>query len=162
VEARTLDVVRALVLAKAGASRLDFLSVDYLWERFSAEALADETKFEPFASLLEQQRLGRTARGAMISRLTTALTSPEPLPDKQLNRYAVALFHLLALQEAKPFHDNIVGTYLPTVLDVAETNARPASHVFANHPAERTRALQILGSYQGNESPAVLLAWLRR
>src|SRR2546427_4703633 len=162
VEAKALDVFGAVSLAKTAAPSVNFLFADYLWERYSLVALADGKKFDPIAELLEQPGLSQTARGTLISRLTTGLTSPEPLPEKQLTRFAIVLFHLLTIEEARPFHDTIVGTYLPAVLDIAAADARSANKVFEDHPGEKARAIQILNAYKGSESPAAVLAWLSR
>src|SRR5262249_2473119 len=125
------------------------------------EALADHNKFDAIADLLELPGLSQTARGTLISRITTGLTSPEPPPTNQLTRFAIALFHLLAMPEASSFHENIVGTYLPTILDLRNTSRRSADKVFEGRPDEKFRAVQIMNTYPGDEPAARILAWLR-
>jgi hypothetical protein len=160
-ESKALDVFGAVSIAKQAAAQLSFLFPEYLWAMYSSEALADRNKFDAIADLLEQPGLSQTARGTLISRITTGLTSPEPPPTSQLMRFAIALFHLLAMPEAVSFHDNVVGTYLPTVLDLGNPGRRPADKFFEDWPGERSRAIQIMNTYQGNEPAAPILTWLR-
>lgn len=162
VEDGALDIFGAVALAKQHAPTLKGLYVDYVWARFSPIALADEEKFVPVAELLEQPGLATMARSTLISRLTTGLTNPEPPPEKQLARYAISLFRLLEMPEAEGFHDHIVGTYLPTVLDVTSPEAPSADRVFEDHPGEKARAQRALSGYKGEEPTAPLLAWLSR
>ena len=160
-ESKALDVFGAVSIAKDVAAQISFLFPEYLWAMYSSEALADTTKFAAISDLLEQPGLSQSARGTLISRITTGLTSPEPPPRDQLTRFAIALFHLLAMPEARSFHENIVGTYLPTVLDLDNPSRRPADKFFEDWPGERSRAVQIMNTYHGNESAAPILAWLR-
>jgi hypothetical protein len=160
-ERKALDVSGAVSIAKGSATQIGFLFAEYLWAMYSSEALADPHKFDAIADLLEQRGLSQSARGTLISRMTTGLTSPEPRPTSQLTRFAIALFHLLAMPEAGSFHENIVGTYLPTVLDLGNPSRRPADMFFGDWPGERSRAVQIMNTYHGNESAAPILAWLR-
>lgn len=162
VEAGALDVTGASALAKKSAATVGFLFAEYLWARFAPVALADEKKFDPIAELVEDPGLGAAGRGTFIAQLTTALTSPEPPPQKQLDRYAVSLFRVLGTAAAQPFHDNIVGTYLPTVLDLASHGARKPDQVFEDYPGEKAKALAAVSAYHGAEDAAPLAAWLRR
>jgi hypothetical protein len=162
VEDRGLEISAAASLAKEAASKINFLFADYFWARYSAAALADHKQFTPIAELLEQPGLNQAARGTLISRITTGLTTPEPAPEKQLARFAISLFRLLALAEARSFHDNIVGTYLPAVVDLGGPNNRPASAFLQDFPQEKNQAIQILSAYRGAESVSPLLEWLRR
>lgn len=159
-ESKSLDVFRAVSIAKEAATQIGFLFPEYLWAKYSFEALADRNTFDAIADLLEQPGLSQLARGTLISRITTGLTSPEPPPTNQLTRFALALFHLLAMPEARSFHENIVGTYLPTVLDLDNPNRRSADKLFQDQPDERSRAIQTMNTYQGNDSAARILAWL--
>jgi hypothetical protein len=159
-ESKSLDVFRAVSIAKEAATQIGFLLPEYLWAKYSFEALADRDRFDAIADLLEQPGLSQPARGTLISRITTGLTSPEPPPTNQLTRFAIALFHLLAMPEARSFHENIVGTYLPTVLDLDNPNRRSAHKFFDDRPDERSRAVDAMNTYQRNESAARILAWL--
>jgi hypothetical protein len=160
-ENKPLDLFRAVSIAREAAARISFLFPEYLWAMYSSEALADPNKFDAIASLLEQPRLSQLARGTLISRITTGLTSPEPPPTNQLMRFAIALFHLLAKPEAGSFHENIVGTYLPTVLDLGNPSRRSADKFFEDRPVEKSRAVQIMNNYRGSQPAAPILTWLR-
>lgn len=161
-ESRSLDVGATVALATPAAPRLGALFAEYLWARFGAAALAEEKKLEPIAALLEQPALGRGARVTLVSTLVSAITSPEPPPPRQSARLAVALFRLLGMPEAAPLHDNLVGTYLPTLLDLAEPHARRAADVFHDHPGELARARAAAHAYKGSEPAAPLIGWLDR
>ncbi len=161
VSAAKLDLSGAVAQARPVAGTLTDLFSDYLWEQYSPSAMADPQKFDVAAGFLEEPTLHLLARTALLMAMTTAVDAPEPPPLKQMDRLAVALFHLLAMREAAPQHDNLMSTYLPNLLSVDEPHARPPSEVFADYPAEKAKALAAVSAYHGTESTAPLLAWLR-
>lgn len=161
-EDQALDVAGAVALARQVAPQLGFLFADYLWARYGGGALADEKNFDPIADLLEQPSLSALARGTLVPMLVAAVTSPEPPPAKQVSRLAVAFFHLLSMPEAQALHDNLVGTYLPALLDVGEPHARRPADVFHDYPGELARARAAVQGYKGSQPAAPLLAWLAR
>lgn len=162
VEDRARGAADACALAAPHAPRLGALFAEFLWARHAAAAVADERSFAPFADLLGLPTLGAAARGALVARLTTDLTNPEPPPSRQRARFAAVLLRLIAMPEAAALHDNIVGTYLPTTLGLGRTDELRAAEVFHDDPTTRSRAMQALGAYSGGESTAPLSAWIDR
>lgn len=162
IDAGKLDLAAAIALARPQAAAVQHLFADYLWAHYEAVAMASIEKFELVAGFLEEPALHRLARATLLMTLATAVQAPEPPALKHVSRLAIAMFHLLALPEAGDLHDNLVGTHLPNLLDITNKDARPPSEVFEDHPAERARAIQIVGAYHGGEPSAPLLAWLGR
>lgn len=163
VESQALDVWKAVALAKSVAPKLEGLFLDYLWARFESAAFADEKKFDLFADLIEQPSLGRSARDGFIHTLSAA-SDRESQAHKQIARLAVAFFRLLPMPEAAPSHDNLIGTYLPNLLDLAAPTRAPdapnADAIFHGYPGERAKARAALQAYRGTEPTARLLAWI--
>jgi hypothetical protein len=159
-ESSHLDLAGLLAQAKAVAPSLGFLFADYLWARDGAEAMADLGKLDAVAALLEDPRLGDGARTTLVMTLSTAVAAPEPPALKHVDRFALALFRLLAMPQTAALHDNLVGTYLPDTLGLAHPQHRSATEVFHDHPGERARAVAAVRAYRGAEPVAPLLAWL--
>ncbi len=86
----------------------------------------------------------------------------EPPAVKYIERLAISLFHILEMPEAKKYHNNIVGTYLPNLLNVTNKDALPASKIFQDFPNWKVKAQQILAAYKGPESTEPLIKWLKR
>jgi hypothetical protein len=160
-EAARLDLVALLAKAKPQAASVGFLFAEYLWARHGSAAMAEVREFEPIASFLELPALDRIARTTLLTTMLTAVELSEPPATPQLDRLAIAMFHLLGLAEAKDLHDNLVETYLPNLLDLAG-HPRLAAQVFHERPEERKQAAAALRAYRGSASPAALLAWLNR
>jgi len=161
-EANHLDLAGILARARPVSGQLGGLFADYLWARYEPVAMARIDQFELIAAFLEDPALNRLARDTLVMTLSTAVDGPEPPAVKHISRLAIAMFHLLAMPEAKDLHDNLVGTHLPNLLDITNKDARPASQVFEDHPGERARAFQSVSAYHGSEPTAALLAWLNR
>lgn len=161
-EEGALTLAEFLARAKPMAPELGELFADYLWARYGAEAMADPGEFELVARLLEEPGLNQMARTTLVMTLPTSVLAQEPPASRQLNRLALAFFHLLAMPEARKLHDNIVGTYLPNLLDLPGGTPRPSSSVFHDSPGERTRAEKALAAYKGSESVEPLVMWIRQ
>lgn len=159
-EAGPIDLAQAVALARPAAPALGFLYTDYLWARFHQAALFAPAQFDALASLLEEPQLSYEARASMLARLTVGLTTPDRPPEPQISRYVIALFRVLALQQAAPLHDRIVDTDLPTVLEFEQPGERTARQMFSRQPDERPRAIQTLKAYHGAQSTAALMHWL--
>lgn len=163
VEDQSLNVWKAIALARSIAPKLEGIFFEYLWARFESAALADEKTFELFADLMEQPSLGRGARAELVL-ILGSVGGREPPARKQTARLAAAYFRLLSMPESAPLHDNLVGTDLPNLLDLAAPTRAPgapgADAIFHDYPGERAKARSALQAYRGTESTARLLAWI--
>jgi hypothetical protein len=159
IDAAGLDPAGAVALATPQEASVQNLFADYLWARCEASAMADIARFEPIARFLEDPALNRVARTTLVMALPTSVLAGPSLPH--VSRLAVTFFHLLGAPYAADLHDNLVGTYLPNLLDVANKDARTADQVFADHPGEKARALQAVTAYRGSQPTAPLLQWLQ-
>jgi hypothetical protein len=162
IEQTNADLAGAAAILKKDGEGLADLAVEYLWERYGIAALADVSKFETVAALLEEPKLSGTARNTLLMTVSSAVRGHEPPKTKHVSRLAVAMFHLLAMPEAKDLHDNLVGTHIPNLLGLQHGGDRTADQVFEDHPAEKARALQAVQSYKGAQPTAPLLDWLTR
>jgi hypothetical protein len=143
------------------ADSIGDLFADYLWAKYEAEAVANFAAFNLIMEFMERPALNRIARATLLMSIPSSILAPEPQLTKHIDRLAVAMFRLLALPEAATLHDNIVGTYLPNLLDAGEPTARPASVVFKGYPNEQSRASRALAAHKNHDAAAVLLNWLR-
>lgn len=162
IDAGGLDSAGAVALATPRAANVQNLFADYLWARYEASAMADVTRFEPIARFLEDAALNRVARATLVMALPTSVLAATPPSHVHVSRLAIAFFHLLGAPFARDLQDNLVGTYLPNLLDLANKDARTADQVFEDHPGEKARALQAVTAYGGPQPKAPLLQWLQR
>jgi hypothetical protein len=135
--------------------------MEYLVERLHDPGFEERVNFEAVMDLLEERALKPVVRVTLWNGLRNYVQSSASLQDWHIHRLAIALFRLLALPEAKPIHDNIVGTYLPNLLDVGTPEVHSADAVFREWPAERQKANAALNAYTGAAPKSPLQAWLR-
>ncbi|MFO0587365.1 MAG: hypothetical protein U0441_07495 [Polyangiaceae bacterium] len=162
VDAGGLDSAAAVALATPSETKLQDLFASYLWYHFEARAMADVAELDPIVAFLGHPALSRVARTTLVMEIPTAVLGATPPADKHVSRLAVAFFHLLAAPTAADLHDNLVGTYLPNLLDVTNKSARTADQVFADHPGEKAFALSAVQAYRGAQPTQPLLTWLQR
>ena len=135
--------------------------MEYMVERFHEPGFEERANFEGVMDLLEERALKPVVRVTLWNGLRNYVQSSASLQDWHIYRLAIALFRLLALPEAKPLHDNIVGTYLPNLLDVGTPEVHSADAVFREWPAERQKANAALNAYSGAAPKDPLQSWLR-
>lgn len=144
--------------AKSIAKDLDFVFMRWLWERYGERALVEAAAADAVFSLLEVPALGDSARATLIAEgvgRTAAAPLTYVLGTRRLIR---ALFRVLAIPEAKGASDNVVGTYLPSLLHL--DNPPPVRAGVVLEDAERAEAQKSLGKYSGRADAAPLKAWL--
>lgn len=135
--------------------------MEYLWARWEDEALRDPQGFELAMRLLETPGLGGVTRATLLNMILGDVLSGKA-SSPFANRLAVALFRLIGVEGAASLHDNIVGTYLPSLLNLGTPNERAARDVFREFAVDLKRAEMLLDRYQGGASGMRLLDWLRR
>ena len=156
-----LDLTGTLALVKPFEPVIRDLFVDYLVATFGAQARSDIGRWKELCAFLEDPPLHIVARTALLMALSRAAAVPPP-SNERADRLAVSLFHLLAMPEAAAQHDNLVSTYLPNLLDVANPHCRTPGEVFHDYPGEKQKALAAVNGYHGSDNVAPLLDWLHQ
>jgi hypothetical protein len=144
--------------AKAIAKDLDFVFMRWLWERHGERALAGAAAADAVFSLLEVPALGDSARATLIAEAVGRAAAAPLTYFAGTRRLTRALFRVIAMPEAKGASENIVGTYLPSLLHLDSPPPVPAGTVLED--AEREEARKALGAYSGRMDTAPLKAWL--
>jgi hypothetical protein len=145
---------------RAGA--LGNLWADYLWARYGTEALDDVSIFTVIADALEWPELATVARSTLLMTIPDSVLAQEPPATKSIDRLAAAMVHILSLPSASALHENIVGTFLPNLVDAENPQSRSPASVFAHHPQELARLRQIAKAHAGDEEAKAFVAWANR
>lgn len=158
-EGLALDAIARMV--KPDASKLHELFIEYLGERFRDLELERRGSFEAVMDFLETPDLPPVPRLALLNAVRRQIDSSQIVTPYHFHRLAVAMFRLLALPEAQPLHENLVGTYLPDTLNLVEGGEkRPAGTVFREWPQDRAAARRALAGYRPSAAAAPLLKWI--
>jgi hypothetical protein len=157
-----LDAARFLADSRPEARVLGDLWADYLWARYQAEALADFATFSAILGALEWPELATVARSTLLMTIPDAVLGVEPPSTKNIDRLAVSMVRILSLPSASVLHENIVGTFLPNLVDADNPHARPPASVFAHYPQELASLRQLARSYAGNQEASAFVTWASR
>lgn len=162
--ARTAQLGLAGLLAEArkDAPAMGYLFADYLWAKYQAESLADFKSFNAMLTAVEWPELNTVARSTLLMAIPDAVLGVDPPVTRHIDRLAVCMVRLLALPAAKALHDNIVGTFLPNLVDAGNPKSRPPASVFVDYPQDLAQLLQVAKLHAGNDQAAAFLAWAKR
>jgi hypothetical protein len=148
-----LTFARAIAKARPRAASLGGLFADYVLARRH-----DRRDADALAALVELPALAREARTTFVMSVESWSAGDPATVD----RMALALFRLLRLDEAAPLRDNLIGTWIPSLVGITSGEApRSAAQVFRGRAGERRLTRAALDAYRGTESTAALLTWLR-
>lgn len=151
-----------LAEARKEAGTLGNLFADYLWASYQAESLADFKRFAAILTAMEWPDLNTVARSTLLMAIPDAILSVEPPATRYIDRLAVSMVRVLSIPAAQALHDNIVGTFLPNLVDAGNPRARPPASVFVDYPQDLALLALATRRYAGNEQAAAFLAWARR
>jgi hypothetical protein len=156
-ETEKLPLDEVVNRAVGAAGSLHDIFMEYLWARWEDTALQNPEDFEKVMDLFETPGLGYLARATLLHLVLGDVLSGRAIPEIT-NRLAVAFFRLLNLGEAVALHDNILQTYLPSLLGLGTSNERAVRDVFRDFPGDLNR----VETLRGLQSAAPLLDWLHR
>ena len=160
-ERKTTSISDLLTLANRNLAGLGFLFADYVADRIETSGALGAPELDALRTHLELPGLSAEARSTLLGSVNSILIATDPVPPPVLERWVTTLFRLIALPGAVDA-DNIIQVYLPNVVGISGgVKPKKASAVFTENPAERQRAREILGAYQGPATKAKLLEWLQ-
>lgn len=160
--ASQLGLVGLLVEARKEAGTLGYLFADFLWARYQAESLADFKSFASILTAMEWPDLNTVARSTLLMAIPDAVLSVDPPATRYIDRLAVSMVRILSMPAAKALHDNIVGTFLPNLIDAGNPRARPPSSVFLDYPQDLALLANVAKLQARNEQASAFLAWAKR
>ncbi len=152
----------ALTAAHGQAPMLGHLFADYLWASHRAGAMKDFATFEAILTAMEWPELSTVARSTLLMSIPDDLLAVEPQATRHIDRLAASMVRILLLPQAKPLHDNILGTFLPNLVDAQEPTSRPPARVFSAYPAELEALRKLAATHAHDAQAAALLAWAMR
>jgi len=158
-----LSLTDSLRLAEPSAGALNYVFPEYVAARYHGTLFENLSAFSSLIRFVQVPALPPVARTPLLD-FAVSEYGDARLPSSSARLSLVmALFNLIAMPEAAPLHDNVVGVYLP---DVLQWNRVPgelsASQVFEGAPSERARAESIVNGYHGSAAMGKLKDWLRR
>ncbi len=162
IEKNSQNLEETLRLAAGEAPKLDFQFAEYLWERAGANCLKNPAAYERLIHFLESPGLTYGMRSTLIGRLSSSVEGNAFLPSGYGNRLALAFFRMLALPADSELPAQLLDTHLPNLVGMHGGPAKPASEIFADHSADKTRAQEFLEHYRGTADAKPLLAWIRK
>lgn len=151
-----------LAQAKLQASALGNLFADFLWEAYKDEAMADFAIFSLIAAVMEWPDLGNTARSTLLMSIPDTVQGAEPPSTQCIDRLTAAMIRILALPKAEALHENLVGTFLPNLVDADNPRSRSPAVVLADYPQELALARRFAQQYGQQEDASVFTAWAKR
>jgi hypothetical protein len=154
-ESRRMPGRELIERTKARCASTSFLLPGYVTERLRDEARRDAGLFDALASLLEEPTCSEVSRSMLLS----GLGSDTP---GQARRLARAMLRLLATPEARLQHDNLVATYLPSLLGLAGGRPRLSAAEVFDHQPGRAAAAVALRAYPGHADAGPLRDWIAR
>lgn len=158
VETERLGLEQVIDRAIQTAPTLNDVFMEYLWARWENAALQNPQDFNQVMEVFETPSLGYVARATLLNLVIgDVLSGQASVPVT--NRFAVALFRLLGVEEAAPLHDNIIDTYLPNLLGLGTSNEHAAREVFREFSGDQQRVELMLSRHPGS---TYLLDWLHR
>ena len=162
IETENLPPPDLFALVQPAAALLDYTFVQYLWAQLSQSALVEIDIFELLMQFLETPTLTYMCRATLLDLVYSLIYASGTASEEHLCRFAITMFRLLGVSEAKSLHDNIIGVFLPNLLGL--TGGAPkcdVNDIFREYPADRSLATNWLRDYRGVESTDALLDWLR-
>jgi hypothetical protein len=162
--ARTSSQPLSAVLAAARpqAPTLRHLFADYLWASYRAAAMKDFSTFEAIVTAMEWPDLNTVARATLLMSIPDDVLAVEPVATQYIDRLAASMVRILLLPQAKELRENILGTFLPNLVDADDPASRPPARVFAAYPAERESLRKLAAAPGQDAQAAALFAWARR
>lgn len=162
-ERNKLSLTDSLRLAEPSAGSLSYVFPEYVAARFHQSLLESMSGFSSLVRFIQIPSLSPAARTSLLDFAVSEFGDASAPSSNARLSLVVALFSLLAMPEAAPLHDNVVGVYLPEVLQLNHVHGGlPASRVFEGSPGERARAEAIVNGYRGSADTNKLKDWLRR
>jgi hypothetical protein len=157
VEAKHLDAASLVAKVRARCAGASYVLADLLLAQLGAAAAKDIATYDLLVTVLVDPACSNTMRGQLLDGLNDGATLTEDAT--RTRRLVRAMFHLLAMPEAKDFHDNIIEPYLVNLVGIASAlPKRRASDIFT--PSELATAKAALAAYKGQTSTVRLRAWL--
>ncbi len=159
-EAGDLPLPRTLALAVPEAAHLDPVFADFLWGKYGDAAMASQSEFDSLEDFTERPGLDVRTRQALLKDGYDLVGLYGDSTPERARRLALAMFHVLLMDEAADLRDNLIGTYLPNLLGItSELPHQEASKVFQGHAAERS-ALEAFLHRQTDADATPLLTWI--
>ena len=151
-----------LAAARKDAHAMGYLFADYLWAKYQAQSLADFSSFSVILAAMEWPELNTVARSTLLMAVPDAVLGVDPPVTRYIDRLAVCMVRVLSLPTAQALHDNIVGTFLPNLVDAGNPKSRPPASVFVDYPQDLALLSTVAKRHAGAEQAAVFLAWAKR
>jgi hypothetical protein len=151
-----------LAAAHRRAPALGYLFADYLWATHREAAMKDFAVFEAILSAMEWPELSTVARSTLLMSIPDDVLGAEPPATRHIDRLGASMVRILQLPQAKLLQDNILGTFLPNLVDAQEPASRPPASVFAAYPVELVALKKLVAAHTQDEQAAALVAWARR
>jgi hypothetical protein len=162
-ERNNLSLSDSLKLAEPSAGSLSNLFPEYLAAKYQGSLLGNISEFSSVMRFIENPKLSPLARTTLLDYAATEFGDARSPSPPIVLKFVVTLFNLIAMPEAAPLHDNIVGVYLPDVLRLNQVDGKfSASQVFYGAASERARAEAIINGYHGSTPTDTLKIWLKR
>ena len=124
--------------------------------------MKDFAVFEAILTAIEWPELNTVARATLLMSIPDDVLAVEPPATRYIDRLAAAMVRILRLPQAKAQHFNILGTFLPNLVDAQGPEARPPARVFAAYPAELAGLRKLAATHAHDPEAAALLTWAKR
>lgn len=151
-----------LAAARREAPLLGNLFADYLWATHREAAMQDFAVFDAILRAIEWPELNTVARLTLLMSIPDTVLGAEPPATRHIDRLAASMVRILQLPEAQALHDNILGTFLPNLVDASEPASRPPASVLARYPDEFAALRRLAAAHAQDEPAAALVAWAKR
>lgn len=159
MELADLDDAPMIAKVRAVCGTVQVIATQYLFEKTFRKVGFELPLYEAWLATVTDPSCSPTARSLMFDGAYSIGSTARPSHVRALVR---AMFVLLAMPEAKPLHDNLVGTWMPNLLGIeGGMTKQTAAAMFANDAKGRAGAAKALADYKGTSDATKLRAWIR-